>query len=354
VIKVYDTQKENDLIVHYVNELPKVLDRAYVAQVSSNRRVLIQNNHSATHLLHAALREVLGDHVAQKGSLVNDKYLRFDFSHFEKISKEDLQKIEDRVNEKIRENIPLGEARKIPIEEAKSSGAMMLFGEKYGDFVRMITFDPEYSVELCGGCHVPATGVIGLFKIKSESAVAAGVRRIEALTSIGAQEYVNDQISTLDKVRALFKNPTDPVRNVEEVLSQNKSLQKELDELKVASAGNMQKELADAFESVNGKNVLVKKLSGVDSKSAKTIAYNLEKQIGDAVILFGLENDGKAQLMLAISQSIVTDDLHAGKIIKSISSHIQGGGGGQAFFATAGGKNPSGIEKALNALEEYL
>ena len=354
IIRVYDTQKENDLIIHYVNELPKIFDKNCRAQVKKERRELIQNNHTATHLLHAALKEVLGEHVAQKGSLVNDKYLRFDFSHFEKISKENLSQIEDRVNAKVRENISLGEARNIPIEEAKQSGATMLFGEKYGDFVRMITFDPEYSVELCGGCHVPATGVIGLFKIKSESAVAAGVRRIEAVTSISAQEYVNDQIAILDEVKALFKNPTDPVRNVTEVIAQNKSLSKELEELKAASAGNLQKELISEIKSINGINVLVKKLSGVDSKSAKTIAYNLEKQLGDAAILFGIENEGKAQLMLTISQNQVSEKIDAGKIIKSISSHIQGGGGGQSFFATAGGKNPAGIEKAFEAFMELI
>jgi alanyl-tRNA synthetase len=354
IIKVYDTQKENDLIIHYINELPKVFSGNCKPQVHAKRRGLIQNNHTATHLLHAALRQVLGDHVAQKGSLVNDKYLRFDFSHFEKISESDLSEIEKIVNTKIRENISLGEARNIPIEEAKSSGAMMLFGEKYGDFVRMITFDPSYSVELCGGCHVEATGSIGMFKIKSESAIAAGVRRIEALTSIGAEMYVNDQIAILDELKSLFKNPTDPVRNVSELIGQNKSLQKELEELKAASAGNLQKDLVSAFENRKGINVLAKKLTGVDSKSAKTIAYNLEKQVGDAVILFGLDNGDKANLMLTISQNIVSETLDAGKIIKSISSYIQGGGGGQSFFATAGGKNASGIDDAILALKEFV
>ena len=354
IINVYDTQKENELIIHYVNELPNSFEGSCIASVTATRRSLVENNHTATHLLHAALRQVLGDHVAQKGSLVNEKYLRFDFSHFEKISESDLKSIERIVNIKIRENIALDESRNMPIEEAKKSGAMMLFGEKYGDFVRMITFDSTYSVELCGGCHVRSTGSIGLFKIRSESAIAAGVRRIEALTSNGAETFINDQISVLDEIKSLFKNPTNPLRNVSELIDQNKSLSKEIEELKSASAGDLQKDLLNNFEIRNGVNVLVKKLIGVDAKSAKTIAYNLEKQKGSAVILFGLDNGEKANLMLTISQDLVTDKLDAGKIIKSISSHIQGGGGGQSFFATAGGKKASGIDTALSALDEFL
>ena len=354
VLKVYDTKKENDLIIHYVDKLPASFDESCTASVDAKKRSLIENNHTATHLLHAALRQVLGSHVGQKGSLVNDKYLRFDFSHFEKISGDDILKVEHIVNKKIRENVNRIERRNTPIEEAKKSGAMMLFGEKYGDFVRMITFDSEYSTELCGGCHVPSTGHIGIFKVRSESAIAAGVRRIEALTASGAEAYLDKEIKVLDQVRGLFKNPIDPVRNVKELIEENKALQKEIYNLKSANAGNLQNDLKSEFKSINGKNILTKKFSNLDAKSAKTIAYNLEKDVGNAVILFGLENDGKANLLLTISQNIVSEKLDAGKIIKTISSHIQGGGGGQDFFATAGGKAPEGIDDALKAVEEYV
>lgn len=354
IVKVYDTQKENDLIIHYVDRLPSSVENVCQAKVNSGKRTLIINNHTATHLLHAALRNVLGDHVTQKGSLVDEKHLRFDFSHFEKIAPEDLQKIENLVNEKIRENIAKIESRNIPIKKAKESGAMMLFGEKYGDFVRMITFDSDYSVELCGGCHVNSTGQIGLLKIKSESAIAAGVRRIEALTAIGAHNYLNEQIGVLDEVRNLFKNPTDPVRNVTDLIEKNKLFENQLEALRSEKAGDIQNQLKSEFKEINGKNLLVAKLPGTDAKSAKTIAYNLEKQLGDVVILFGLENNGKANLMLTISQNLVNEELDAGKIIKEISKHIQGGGGGQGFFATAGGKKVSGIDDALKAIKGYL
>ncbi|MEM8910019.1 MAG: alanine--tRNA ligase-related protein, partial [Bacteroidota bacterium] len=206
-VPVLDTKKENDLIIHYVKQLPKAIDGVVRAEVNSTKRWLTENNHTATHLLHAALRQVLGTHVQQKGSLVNEKYLRFDFSHFEKVKEEELATIEKMVNQKIRENIALEEARSIPIAEAKVAGAMMLFGEKYGDQVRMITFDPDYSRELCGGCHVAATGKIGYFKIVSESAVAAGVRRIEAMTADRAEQFLNEALGELQAIRSLFKNP---------------------------------------------------------------------------------------------------------------------------------------------------
>ena len=354
IVKVYDTQKENDLIIHYIDQLPAAIDGLIHAEVNREKRSLTINNHSATHLLHAALRKVLGPHVVQKGSLVNHRYLRFDFSHFEKISTNDIRKIEDLVNEKIRENISKIESRNIPIKKAKESGAMMLFGEKYGDFVRMITFDSDYSVELCGGCHVNSTGQIGIFKIKTESAIAAGVRRIEAHTAIGAETYINNQMELLNEVKHLFKNPTDPVRNIKEVLEENKILSKELEQLRNEKAGDLQNQLKSEFKEIDGKNFLAVKLTGTDVKSAKTIAYNLEKQVGNAVILFGLQNDEKANLMLTISQALVSDQLNAGKIIKKIASHIQGGGGGQAFFATAGGKKVEGIDDALKAMEECL
>ena len=227
-VKVLDTVKENDLIIHLVDRLPSNPSGVFAAQVDANRRLLIENNHSATHLMHAALREVLGDHVSQKGSLVTDKYLRFDFSHFQKLTSEELRKIEKRVNEKIRANIPLGEQRAISIDEAKNAGAMMLFGEKYGDEVRMITFDPNYSVELCGGCHVSATGQIGLFKITAESSVAAGVRRIEAVTAAKAESYINKHLDTLTKIEGVFKNPTNVLQQVSSLLDENRLLQKKI------------------------------------------------------------------------------------------------------------------------------
>jgi len=353
-IKVIDTQKENDLIIHYVDKLPKDPSAAVSGKIVSRRRGLIQNNHTATHLMHAALREVLGGHVQQRGSLVNDSQLRFDFSHFEKMSDEQIKKVEKIVNQRIQQNISLGEARNIPIDQAKESGATMLFGEKYGDYVRMITFDPEFSVELCGGCHVAATGQLGLFKIKGESAIAAGVRRIEAVTAESALGYTDNLISELQEVKSLFKNPTLLSKQVADLLAANKSLEKELASYKAKEAVGMKDELIKEIVEIGGYKVLTKKLSGIDMEGMKTLAYSIEQRVGDVILMFGLDAGEKANLQLLISKALVNDDLNAGQIIREVSKHIQGGGGGQPFFASAGGKNPKGISAALEELKNKI
>jgi len=354
-IPVLDTKKENDLIIHFVKNLPDNIEAPVKAEINVPRRELIENNHTATHLLHAALRRVLGDHVQQKGSLVSDKYLRFDFSHFQKVEEDELAQIEHIVNEKIRTNIQREEARRIPIEEAKAAGAMMLFGEKYGDEVRMITFDPNYSRELCGGCHVDATGEIGYFKIIGESAVAAGVRRIEAMTADGAEKFINNSLDELDAVRQLLKSPKNTAKNVEALQEENKELKKEIERLLAAQASALQSQLRNQFEAVDGINFLSTKVPLDDSKALKTLAYQLEKEIGNAVIIFGIESNGKPQLMITISEELTkSKDLHAGNIIRELAKEIRGGGGGQPFFATAGGSNVEGLDAALTKAKEMI
>ncbi len=354
-IQVYDTKKENDLIIHYVNQLPQIADGFVLAQVNQEKRTQTANNHSATHLMHAALRQVLGDHVQQKGSLVNDKYLRFDFSHFQKVTDDELAQIEQIVNQKIRENIQLGEARNIPIAEAQEAGALMLFGEKYGENVRMITFDADYSRELCGGIHVPATGQLGMFKFTSESAIAAGVRRVEAVTGVAAEVYINDQIAELNAVKALFKNPANPAKRVAALVDENKNLNRKIESFVAASAKNQAKELASAFVETNGMNVLITQVEVSDAKALKAMAFDLEKSKGNALVGLGANIGGKPQLLIVISKQLVdTKGLNAGNLVREIAKAIKGGGGGQPFFATAGGSDPSGIPAALKLLKEKI
>ncbi len=354
-IKVINTQKENDLIIHYVHKLPSSMEASVSGTINVSKRKLTENNHSATHLLHAALREVLGTHVNQKGSLVKDSYLRFDFSHFQKLTDDEITKIEAIVNQKIRENIQLQEDRNIPIGEAQSSGAMMLFGEKYGDTVRMITFDKDYSRELCGGCHVDYTGKIGYFKITSEGGIAAGVRRIEAITADAAESYINTNLDELSQIKRLFKNPKHSIKNVEGLQEENKELKRKIESLMAAQASGMKDQLIASAIEVNSIKYIAKKLEGIDSKSAKTLATNILSKIGDGVVAFGIESDGKIQLMLAISKSLTDgEQLHAGNIIREVSKAINGGGGGQPFFATAGGSNPDGLEQAFEEIKGKL
>ncbi len=353
-IKVVNTQKENDLIIQYVDRLPANMEATASCKVDASKRSLTENNHTATHLMHAALREVLGTHVQQRGSLVNEKQLRFDFSHFEKLTDEQIAQVESIVNAKIRENIKLGEQRNLPIAQAQESGAMMLFGEKYGEYVRMITFDPKFSIELCGGCHVDATGSIGYFKIKNESAIAAGVRRIEALTAIGAAQYTDELVGELNDIKGMFKNPTNVSKQVNDLLETQKSLEKELATLKSEKAAGMKDTLLDKIETINGTKVLATQVEGLDMDGLKTLAYSLEQSMGDGIVLLGLDAGEKANLMLLISNSLTSDTLDAGKIIRKIAQHIQGGGGGQPFFATAGGKKASGIPAAIEELKALL
>ncbi|MEO1436293.1 MAG: alanine--tRNA ligase [Bacteroidota bacterium] len=354
-IPVIDTKKENDLIIHFVKALPQKLDTQVKAIVHEGRRRRIEDNHTATHLAHAALRQILGPHVAQKGSLVYDKGFRFDFSHFQKLSEEEIRSIEQIVNQKIRENIELEEQRSIPIEKAQKAGAMMLFGEKYGDTVRMITFDPEYSVELCGGCHVPATGKIGQFRITSESSIAAGIRRIEAVTGVEADSFVNQTMEELNGIKSLFKNPKNLPDQILSLQEENKQLRKELEKLAQAKAGQVKQDLLNQIIPVRTVNFLGAKIDIDSADSLKKISHDLRNEVDNLFAILGTEIGGKALLAIAVSDKLTWDfDLDAGKIIREVARNIQGGGGGQAFFATAGGKNPDGIEAAIEQAKQII
>jgi alanyl-tRNA synthetase len=354
-IPVIDTQKENELIVHVVKKLPQDHASLKLAEVNAAKRQATERNHTATHLMHAALHEVLGSHALQKGQDVDDQRIRFDFSHFQKMTKEEIARIEQIVNEKIRENIPLDENRSVPIEQAKAMGAMMLFGEKYGDEVRVITFDKDFSRELCGGTHVTATGKIGLFKILSEAGIASGVRRIEAVTADGAHDFIEKKLEMLDEIGSLVKNPTDPAKSVSALLDENKSLKKEVEKMLANQAGSLKDDLKKSAQLINGVNFIGKKLPLQDSKALKTLAFELEREVKDAFIVFGAEVNGKPQLMIAISEQLTKDkNLHAGNIIRELAKEIKGGGGGQPFFATAGGTDANGLEKAIEKAKEMI
>ena len=354
-IPVIDTQKENDLIVHVVKKFPSSFDGAVKAEVNHVKRAATERNHSAAHLLHAGLHQVLGEHATQKGQDLGEKKLRFDFSHFGKMTAEEVAALEDLVNEKIMANIPLEEGRDIPLEEAKERGAMMLFGEKYGDKVRVITFDKTFSSELCGGTHVKATGEIGYFKILSESGVAAGIRRIEAITGAASRKYINDEVATLGEVKGLFKNTPNVVKSVSDLQEENKTLKKQISQMLAAQAQGIKKDLIKEVQQVNGVNLLASKLPFQDTDVVKDLSYQLEKEIGDVVIVFGCEVKAKPQLMVTISKNLVENNaLDAGKIIRELAKEIKGGGGGQAFFATAGGNDLSGLDKAINKAKEVI
>jgi alanyl-tRNA synthetase len=354
-VPVVDTQKENDLTIHIVKKLPENIEAPVRAEVNRKERAAVSQNHTATHLMHAALHEVLGEHALQKGQDVDPRRLRFDFSHFQKVNDEEMEKIEARVNEKIRENIALEESREIPIEEAKKAGAMMLFGEKYGDLVRMITFDPDFSRELCGGTHVNNTGEIGLFKIISESAVAAGIRRIEAVTAETAEAYIKSELEELQQVRQLFKNASQVVRQVQDLQGENKKLKKEVEALMAEQANALKDQLKNKVEEKNGYSFLAARLPLKDNATIKNLAYQLEKELGEVVIVFGAVIKEKPQLMVVISKSLTeSQGLNAGSMIRELAKEIQGGGGGQPFFATAGGKNIEGLDAALSKAEEMI
>lgn len=344
-IHVIDTKKENDLIVHWVEKLPTNLEGNVNAVIDSHKRTLSMSNHSATHLLHAALRQVLGKHVEQKGSLVNDKILRFDFSHFAAMTSEEIYKVETLVNEKIRENIQLNEQRNVPIEKAKSLGAMALFGEKYGDFVRVITFDPKYSVELCGGTHVPFTGSIGLLKITSESSVAAGVRRIEAVTSEGAQEFVNQSLAMLGEVKSLLKNPKDLAASVQSLIEGKHLLEKKLEVINIERANLIKEDLVRKAVKQNGITLINEKVTVPSADALKNIAYALRNQFEDLVMVLAADVEGKPNVAVMLGEKIeASKKYHAGNMVKELAKEIDGGGGGQPFYATAGGKNLGGLE----------
>jgi alanyl-tRNA synthetase len=347
-IQVLDTKKENDLIVHFVNKLPTNPSAVFEAEVNAENRKLSMNNHSATHLLHAALKEVLGDHVQQKGSLVNESLLRFDFSHFAKMTDEEIAQVEKIVNIKIRENIPLGEQRNVPIEEAKKQGATALFGEKYGDFVRVITFDKSFSVELCGGTHVPATGVIGMFKIVSEGSISAGVRRIEAITAQAAEDFVNQQINLVKEIQELLKSPKDIKKSLEALLQERNELRKEIEALHLQQAGALKEELIKKAESFHGVNLILAEVKLPSADALKKLAFELKNEVENVLAVLAAEIDGKPQIAVVINEDLVSSKgLNAGNAVRELAKEIQGGGGGQPFFATAGGKNLAGLPNVL-------
>ena len=353
VVRIEDTKKENDLSVHLTSDtaLYDLLTDPTLrvtAHVDKRRRRLISANHSATHLAHAALRQVLGTHVQQKGSLVSPEVLRFDFSHFGKVTDEELAKVERIVNEKIRENIALGEDRAVPIEEAKARGAMALFGEKYGDRVRVITFDPKFSVELCGGTHVPATGQIGLFKFTSEGSVATGVRRVEAVTSERAIELMEKQAATLEALRGLLKGSPDLVKSVQNLLDEKAALQKRVEVLELEKVGAVKQALLAKVHPNNGLNVLTERVDVPNADALKSLAYELKAKVDNLALVLGAVVGGKPQLAVMLSDNLVQDrGLNAGQLVRELAKEIRGGGGGQPFFATAGGSDPDGLERAL-------
>ena len=351
-VAIVDTKKENDLIVHFVTD-PRIeelaQEEAVIAEISITRRRAITHHHSATHLLQAALQEVLGSHVAQKGSLVNEELLRFDFSHFQKVSDEEILAIEKIVNAKIAENIPLLEERNVPIAQAKEKGAMALFGEKYGDFVRVITFDKAYSVELCGGTHVPATGEIGLCKITSESSVATGVRRIEAITSQKAYELLREQDQQLSELNDLLKAPKDIVKAVSQLIEQNTSLQKAISAYQAKEMNVLKSQLAAQISTKNEVNYLIQQVQVPHADALKNLAFDLQTEKESLFCLLAAEIDGKASLALAISKDLIDSrGFHAGNLLRELAKEVQGGGGGQPFLATAGGQNPGGIPNLIN------
>jgi alanyl-tRNA synthetase len=354
-ISVVDTKKENELIIHLTEKLPSDLSATFSAVVPRQKRQLTMNNHSATHLLHAALRQVLGKHVEQKGSLVNEKILRFDFSHFASMTSEEIQKVEDIVNQKVRENISLDEKRNVPIEEAKKLGAMALFGEKYGDFVRVITFDPKFSVELCGGIHVSSTGNIGLFKIISESSVAAGVRRIEAITAEGAENFVRSEMGLLDEVRNLLKNPKDVLASIKNLAEEKHALEKKLEAFQQEKANLLKDELAGKATKSNGHTLILEKVSVPNADVLKNIAYALRNQYDDLLLILAADVDSKPQVAVMIGEKLLaTNKFHAGNMVKELAKEIDGGGGGQPFFATAGGKNLEGLNRVIEKAKQLI
>lgn len=355
-VKVIDTKKENDLIVHFVEKLPSNPAANFGAEVDAEKRFLTENNHTATHLLQAALKEVLGDHIQQRGSLVNQNLLRFDFSHFSKLTDAEIAKVEDIVNDKIRQNIALSEQRNVAIEEAKKQGATALFGEKYGDFVRVITFDKEFSVELCGGTHVPQTSKIGLFKIISEASSASGVRRIEAITAKAAEEYFRKQEHLVKEIQELLKNPKDLMTSIESLLQERNDLKKEIDLLHLEKSSGVKVELLKQFVAGEGINTLIAQVELPNADSLKKLAYELKNETEHAFVILAAKIGDKPQIAVIIDEELIANkDLNAGQIVRELAKEIQGGGGGQAFFATAGGKNLAGLENVVvKARELYL
>lgn len=351
-VVVFDTKKENNLIVHSISDLPTDTSVEFEAVVNEGLQKESSRNHSATHLLHESLRTILGSHVEQKGSLVRPDNLRFDFSHFERITPEVLASIENSVNEKILSNISLDERRSISISEAKDAGALMLFGEKYGDSVRMIGFGS--SKELCGGIHVQATGEVGPFRITTETSVASGIRRIEAVTGTAAMESSNSDRDALEQIRLSFKGSKDVVKSVADLQGNVATLTKEIESLRRKEAGNIKGELVKSLIKINGVNFIATELS-LDAKSIKDLAFQLKSEHAPFVGVFATRSNEKASISVAISDDVIRDKgLKAGDLIKALATCIRGGGGGQPMYASAGGTYPDGIKEALSKAEGLI
>ncbi|WP_339662948.1 alanine--tRNA ligase [uncultured Polaribacter sp.] len=353
VVYILDTKKENNVIIHFTKNLPKNVNERFKASVDAKQRHRTECNHTATHLLHQALREVLGTHVEQKGSAVHSKYLRFDFSHFSKMTVDELREVENFVNRRIDGKLPLIEKRNIPMQQAIDEGAMALFGEKYGDTVRAIKFGQ--SIELCGGTHVKNTSDIWHFKIKSEGAVAAGIRRIEAITNDAVKDFYFDNNRTLFEVKDLLNNANDPVKAVTNLIDENSSLKKQVDQLLKDKAQNLTGDLKNQLQEINGVLFLATKID-LDQNGIKNLAFAIGKEHKNLFLLFASsEKKDKAMLTCYISKELANErGYDAGKVVRELGKLIHGGGGGQNFYATAGGKNPGGIPKALERAQDYL
>ena len=354
-IKVIDTKKEQNNIIHYCDKIPFKPKSELTAIINIKRRSHIKLNHSATHLLQASLRDILGQHVAQRGSYLNDKYLRFDFTHFQKMSDEELKAVENKVNEKILEAISLDEYKDMPMNKAIEMGATALFGEKYGDRVRVICFDPEFSLELCGGTHVKNTSEISLFKITSESAIAAGVRRIEAVTGPEAMKLIEKQEKLIYELTELLNGPKQLKQAVEQVLSENKALKDKISLFEANETLKIKEEIRQNYEDFGQLKLGVKKLKDINPAIIKDIVFELKKESDDLCLVITNTTNGKVTLSIGVSDKLVKEKgVDAGAIIRESAKAIQGGGGGQAFYATAGGKNASGIDEAINKVKEML
>ena len=348
-VQIFDAKKENNLIVHLVSELPTDVAATMVAVVDENKRRRTENNHTATHLLHKALRTVLGTHVEQKGSSVDDMRLRFDFSHFAKLSHDEIRQVERLVNEDIRRNIALEEHRAMPIAEAQKLGAMALFGEKYGEVVRVVKYAD--SVEFCGGTHVSATGNIGSFRIVAESAIAAGMRRIEAITGIEAEKYTDAMQDQIEAIKEIMKNPKDMLAAIQKLMDENAALQKDIARHQQEQAMAMKKTFADKLAQAN--NLVVEKLD-MDLNLLKDMLLMLRAENPDMAIVLGSTFGGKPSLLVVLGQNHLDAGKNASNIVRQAGKEMQGGGGGQPFFATAGGKNIEGVDKAMEVAREAI
>ena len=353
-LTITDTKKENDLIVHFADAIPADLSGEVIASVNAATRKKTTIHHSSTHLLQAALQQVLGKHIAQKGSLNNSEYLRFDFSHFAKMTNEEIEQVENIVNEKIRANIPVV-IKEMSKDDAMQLGAMALFGEKYGDVVRVVIMDEKYSIELCGGTHVGATGELGLFKITAESAVAAGVRRVEAVCGEQALQFVNEKISELANVKEAFKGSKDIAKSIEQLQDENASLKKEIEKYQNEKVEIVKQQLRTKVTNRNNVNLLIEKIDGVNGDGLKKIQFDLKNEFDDLFFVAVSVINEKPMVSIIISENLVkVKNLHAGNLVKELAKAIKGGGGGQPFYATAGGTDINGIDTVLRQAEELF